>query len=1013
MQPSFRPISIARAQIAIGNGSEDESQDELKVLKPKPQPSTSTIPELVKPVPFLPQCPTEAIANPIAVPKAAVGDPDNGTSCDSGDSKCSRLSEFPCDGSAPGRGHKHRGIFSTPLPPQFQKLQDLANSKAGIEDVETRESTSSTSGIGTSQVEKHKSSVSMEESLGLRSESSGAFPSIRSVPEVDSLQQCHFESERLSSTNDLDSITAASSSLTLSSRGSTNAQSTSQKRRKPLKHIEESFSSKPVSQVEHTQPKQKSTGTPGHRDEGSYRSSEDSSSDLENDASNAESLTLDQEVDATNRIIPSSSSSSSSLSTEGTGEAAGERSKVRIRRSSSGKRLSRLRFDKRNSSNSNDTDNENPWFQNMSQDGEEESKGTGRETGRSKIKKLGRLGRVFRTQGKKGKTGMGRDISSSSSESLSLTASLSEGSSFQFRGDSALDIIQANLDSVLRRAISGRETIEKVLDAMLALTGRPTEKLLALLFKYLSSNGAIDSALRILLHDEFMIRNEIPLMGSFQEQLPATGYRDALVNTYINGSNRLKKALLYHTNAWSSFLRFFMEGRPEGERETHAWISRATCIAKLLNSLLLVSPSEFAESIGSKKGFLQALVRNHIHIPEVVVLVTQLCAANALAETKGDELRFGAANAAGIVLLSKESICDVLVEVFEQCCESVRKGWNNMILWQTQVMCTRCLGELSVRSIVIPRFSKTNCSYSGRYIKSLNSSLDDLNLFMSPGRAVRLIEGGLSAISEGMGLARSGSTKERNNPFVCVLDLVIELLGVVRRAAGSKSAVTRRTVGSTRTAALEREIILRMARLCKLLETKYAVDVSGRVRVGIVKTLQCLFDCPSEDTWFSLAKLRIPDVILMRLSESGNCSMMHRAAIDCMSAAFGRSEATVLHKAWLRALCENGSWLGQMTLFFTGTTRVAKGHELRHSTNMEFGFVLLDFSSREGEDKLQSGFQSGECYRSFDEMVAPGLRRIREEYNTPCGGSKPEGQMVSVLACAESLAARLNDVDAV
>ena len=692
----------------------------------------------------------------------------------------------------------------------------------------------------------------------------------------------------------------------------------------------------------------------------------------------------------------------------------------------SGNRLPLARPNGGQTETADSDDDENPWFRMQSSSGgdedeheEETNTSTSEEVEKRKSrtegkKKVSRLRRLFRST-RRSETGSQGSSLDSSSEELSLKESISDDSSDPAdEPHTDRDASEEHLEQVLFLAISGKQTLDEVVDALLGVSTRPCDRVMKLLAKYMSSSIAIDSAFGVILEHEHSKRAEIPMKSIAPSHARYSPPREALVNLFSKGPQRLKKALLNHNKAKSEIFRFFTDEKPKRDSEIAHWISTATSLARILNGLLEHYPTEISEYIGGKKGLLHLMTKNHIHVPEVVEFIIQLSAANALSKSTGEELRYGAANAIGLVTLAKEDICDLLVEIFKKSCVATAQGRSHLLEWQTQVMSTQCLRELSKRAISIPRFTRDNCSYSGRHIKMLNSSLDELSLYNHDNRILSLLNAGFDAVLDGPEIENPRERSERNNPLVCVLGLVTELLETVHVAAGSKLAVTRKTVGSTNTSKIEKHVVSKMVRLCKLLHRRTASEVSYRAKMAIVNVFRCLSSSTVESTRAAMVKSQIPDRLMVLIRENQEYSVLHSCVLKCFSACLNNAQSIELHNEWLRALGRSEGWLQIMYEYF----HKAKGWENHgrlpsFSTYVAIGLRLVDFSQNDKETKLQAMVTSKNELQTYVESIEAGLVKMRKEYECPCGGPKPDERAVSVLANAETLASKLDDYNAV
>lgn len=606
--------------------------------------------------------------------------------------------------------------------------------------------------------------------------------------------------------------------------------------------------------------------------------------------------------------------------------------------------------------------------------------------------------------------------SSSSAESLTLASFSQEGS--RVSHEDIRDSKQENdrLEKDVRRALSRKQGLEDVLDKVLALRERPPEDLPKLLFKFLSTNMAVENGMKLILGDDEAGSTENSGTTSLTEPGAHQTRRELLVHAYVTGPSRLRRAVLNHGKARGQLLAFLRGEGKSPKPVSEEQVFKVHCLAKILNSILLDNPSDVTELIDGNRGLLQSLVRNHIHVPEVVEFLCQLCAANALSDNAGDELRYGAPNAAGIVLISKEGLCDLLLRTFADSCDrnSVVPGDN--VRWQVQVNSTKCLLELSKRSAVVLKFSKSNCSYSSKYIKTLNDALGSISSFENVDRVSRLLEAGLGCVQSGSSPCMPQEAAEDANAAICALSFVRELLDLVSSAGDSKSVVTRRTVGTINTKELENLIISKTTDMCRLLDGETYAGACGRMKVEIVKTFRSLFSSRSEQSRVALADNWVPECLLKSVGGKKLGSILHGCVVECIAASLQRETSGRLHRAWLSAI-EKAGMMDEMVNILAAKSDGEQDREgpwsTYRSTLVDIGFILCMFSQNLTRAEFRGLFESEERYQTFIGKIEPGLGKVEESRRGACGGPKPEGTVVSVLANADALAAKINDFDAV
>ena len=712
-------------------------------------------------------------------------------------------------------------------------------------------------------------------------------------------------------------------------------------------------------------------------------------------------------------------------------------SAANVKKVSSGTRLSLRR--QQNSvefvDKSQEDDNENPWFQEqkvtlpseeahlvegpISQSGtrtKPKAEGLTPNSLHRKRIKLKRLGRLFRKATLEA-DGLERNNTMSSvnsSMNSSLTGSTSTNSSLRGESNSSVkDVLHTRLEQSVRQAMAGKESLEMVLNCTLLQTSRPGDSVLKLLYKYLSTTSVIDSSMSILLGKN---ENRVysPLNKINPTHVMSIPHRNTLVHLIVNASSRTKRAYLLSGKARNEMIRFFMEDRPKGDVEISRSVAIANALCKIMSVILREFPTELAEYISNKRNFLTTLIKNHIHVPEVVSFIVQLCAADALANT-GEELVYGDCNAGGILLLSKERVYDTLADIFVECCNEVMRGRKGVLCWQMQAMSLKCMLELGQRALVTPRFNRENCSYSNRYMKSLNNGLDYLNLFSDTKRVERMLKAAYGVLEQkSVGKGDFASDKaERNNGMSCILALIEGLFSTMSKANASKSFSVRRAARNVSTEGLEKVVCDYMDRLCKLMRDTHGMIAWGRVRTGIIEVFMHLFGSKSKETWFSLCKARVADKLLSVLNESRGYSIIEFTVVKCLTMALMNKEAVTLHDSWLTGLGRHGGWLDGMKEKMMRLGADIDNGVVFDGVDVQIGYAISQFEDEDREERLKVLVDKYMTVGEYEEIIERRVRLMGENGKKACGGPKPEGQVVSVLADAKSLAAKLNDVTAV
>lgn len=675
-----------------------------------------------------------------------------------------------------------------------------------------------------------------------------------------------------------------------------------------------------------------------------------------------------------------------------------------------------------------DKDGNGPWFQNRlgdtnskdvwPQHSEVELNSTqGARSITRKIEKLGRLFKVPSFDSSLASPGGSSDAPDSGSFIPFLDLRRGRGGSSADQGEikETLHVdgdASTNLrfEMLIKLALAGKAGLIEVLDMAAAFQVPPGSDLTALWYKYLCKDSTLECSVRALLSDYSPSGAARAATLAFKDYRLCTPYREMLAHSFINGPSRLRRGLMGNPKARSEFLKFFETENTPKDADLTAWGLKVHTLARILNRLVAESPCEMTDCIASRKGFLRLLVTNYIGAPEVAEFVVQLCAADALSEDAGDELRYGAANAAGVILLAKEKICDLLVEVIEQA-PSLQQGLS----CQRRQMATHCLLELSKRSLVIPKFGKFNCSYSNRYIKTVNTALTSLSALEEPHRLSRIIAVGLKELfMKGSDLY---GDKDLSSPLVCSLQAATSLLDIVHAASESKLAVTRRTVGKARTDGLEAVLLTRFAQFTRLIKNGRLLLSRERcmVQLAVLESYCSLFASQRSTTLSQLAKERVPDMLIQLLVQEERSSIIHCRIVRCVSLSFKNKAAHELRQAWFRALKFPGtiaevlrSYFGEVhnsALSDARAPRVAEQRRGYSSAFLEIGLILHRYASTQTAETMRRLVGSADGYRAFVEVSTEVVGRIAADRALALGGSKPEQKRVSVLSSRSSMAA--------
>eukprot|EP00178_Gracilaria_changii_P005795 TRINITY_DN1979_c0_g1_i1.p1 TRINITY_DN1979_c0_g1~~TRINITY_DN1979_c0_g1_i1.p1 ORF type:complete len:1038 (+),score=150.71 TRINITY_DN1979_c0_g1_i1:1879-4992(+) len=700
----------------------------------------------------------------------------------------------------------------------------------------------------------------------------------------------------------------------------------------------------------------------------------------------------------------------------------------RNRRSRDQKRVLRI-FDRRQNSAESPHIFDNPWFQAMAFENEfEEVTSTLRQAGytrslvqKGKRAKMSKLGRSLKKQGKRKKTENVPDKDPISHDKEAMKSSLSANSAPDVIRSSK-DIVNEELRHVLRKALLGKRRLDDVLECMMHVYTRPSDSVLQLLYKYFGSVKTVESAvkwitgeLRVLQEDEFESKRSKETEAYI---VLSRIYREILLHIFTTGPGTMKKAFLNSSKARSALVRFFEAEVPQRSLELKSWARISVSIFRILNSLMTDHASDVVQYISSKDGLLRSIVTKHICFPEVVSFVSKLCASDALAETSESHTRHGHANAEGILLLAKEHIIDTLAHVFIDSCDS-RSGNSSALIFDIQRNSLQCLKDISFKAVTMPKFGKTNCTMNVKQIKMLNTALDSISLYSATEHIQAGIEYSLRRIDRDSGRKEElSSLFAKNYPLIRILSLSTDLLDVVLRASESKNIAVRRTIGMVSTKNLEEVLLSKLDDLCVLLRRNSASLSISTTRLSIIQLLRCLFTSDQKNVRVSLSNKKVPELLLDVLEENELCTLMHKAVIACLEASLKTRDSVLLHKQWINCLATNDGWATEMRSIAGEKQRreesgVGRQRSQIQCTYTQIASVLIDIAHSVYMTDLSSLFNAHGVAAPFLEKLEVEIMKSKEAQKKPCGGPKPEGNTVLVLASAEFLAARLDDVNAV
>ncbi|PXF49594.1 hypothetical protein BWQ96_00664 [Gracilariopsis chorda] len=636
---------------------------------------------------------------------------------------------------------------------------------------------------------------------------------------------------------------------------------------------------------------------------------------------------------------------------------------------------------------------------------------------KEKRTKLSKISRAFKGYGKSKHL----HRAPSSSDTSSIPSSASNASSVEPLTFS-VEVTDERLGNIIQDVVHRKKALDEVLNCMMHVYSRPAEDTLHHLYKYFATGTTMESSIRWIT-EELRTYEEEDSTGIRSEELKSYRmisriYRAIVLHVFASGAGHVKRAFLNNTKMRSALLDFFEKDAPRAKSALRSWTDTSAGIFRLFNSFMVDHSSDLTVYISNKPGLLHSIVRKHVSIPEASSFIAKLCAADALSESTQNDLRYGAPNTNGILLLVKEKVLDALIEIFVESCTDFPGQHSHMTSLQRQSNSLWCLKELSIRAATIPKFGKNNCSFNGKLIKRLNTGLDSLTLYSYPDSMRTAIDQALAIISGSEeDDERPLSCHERNNPLTRILSLFADLLGAVLIASESKNIAIRRTVGRIDVRHVQHVLLSKVDALCEIVHRDSANGLTASSRLSILRALRCLFASSERKAWDTLSASRVSEHLLDVLEENRLSTMTHKAVLECVEASMKQKEARILHKQWVQALGNHQGWLNEMK-------RLAKKLEVEESETeqvrsqlscvyIEITSILINIAKSVHCKSLSEVFEENGMSLSFMGNLESAVLEIREAQRKSCGGPRPEAQTVSVLASVESLAARLNDVNAV
>lgn len=610
---------------------------------------------------------------------------------------------------------------------------------------------------------------------------------------------------------------------------------------------------------------------------------------------------------------------------------------------------------------------------------------------------------------------------------------LSTSSSVDFRipsmaDESALSDEVAEITRFLRNSGTGDGQLINVLDAMYNLSTRLDDDILDSLYRHLASPTNVQACVRILVTDAMpasrkKTHHELP---GLQDRRATNPYTYVIVNAIASGQSVLRKSVLSNARARGELLQFFEDDlRIPAASEEDIQI-KVQGMARVLSSLLRESPTEMAEHLSGRKGFLHTLVRRYGHVSGVAEFVVELCAANPMASAENsDEIRYGSPNASGITLLVRERIVELLVDLFEKCTVNIVFGEFTVARRRkTEETCMFIMTELTKRALMIPKYEKANCSYGSRYIKELNACLKRLCAVDEPRHVAQALHYALTALFEMPG--------NRGGAVVTVLELIVQTLTTVQAGCRSKLTSTRMMLRRKSTLGLEQVALEHLSLLARIFNLEFKQGLSlHQLRLAVADLFACLFASTNSATLRILAEENIPSIMFSALRATPSSSLLHYRTVKCVEICFDPSRednadaVQVLRKQWLSAM-NNGNLIWQELGKINYGIRVKTQHgltkaeaRLHHilptapmplpgyiSAYIAIALVIRQYGMKaDGKNDLRHLLGSEQEYRQFLEKRRQTLDRMAKLHGDYLCGPPPEKSTSSLLASPSSLAA--------
>lgn len=449
----------------------------------------------------------------------------------------------------------------------------------------------------------------------------------------------------------------------------------------------------------------------------------------------------------------------------------------------------------------------------------------------------------------------------------------------------------------------------------------------------------------------------------------------------------------------------------------------------------------------------------------------------------------GAANPSGILALAKDGVCSALVQTFVNGCESLMQlsckyeGDPSKSLsstpfhqffsptqnqdtdpeyctcttsssfststspsssspsfpspeqssapWARVSFASRTLAEVCIRSVLVPQFSKANCSFAPRATRTLNNALSSLSLFTETGHVRALLHAAFPKDEPLQICIQAGHCAW------AVLSCIVSVIRVVRTATHPCApAALRRVLRSTNSSSahLEKEVTEALPRINCVLRMQ-SHQRFARAKLAACELVAALAMSPNKLTKIALVDANIANSLMYAATKTtknveasregnynkGGLTPLQVAVVECARVCAtglvgendddGRDLKTDSEEKVENYLAAD------VGLVVSWARAVACSvHENEH----EAGIVVVKVAGavRPVWSKVRkrcAGLLSEREVDAMDKAICLAMALEQRHVGLgPCGGPKPVGvPKMCLLASAKSLASRLDDVDAV